>query len=372
MILLTLTLCTLCINAKTQSYTQQDLDILAQEKNFPEYFEHALDIPPSKRDENWKSQVELMAISYLKSLTKVIRINQKDLDLIKKVGQWPLLSQNEFFRLNRQQFFLGVIKQCFLHESQKKDCLKLTQNLANNYRHETTFAYDLAVLLRNYHIDYVKLWPYIQELANDELSEFYCHKSPMKQIVFTKAQHLYSQGKLTIFTHKDCLKVLKPHLEQELYSKNTVRVNTAYQLLKVNQLLNQEHQRRLSIMRFLQGPVLKKQETHESFSALKEISKRPSERKSILLALAKQSPLPDALFTEKSEHKVAKLRILNRYFPEYLDYYVKTCLDYYQGRRSFPKGSLTPNCRRLFAIDKKAKVLNPNWSRDFHKAISHL
>ena len=45
--------------------------------------------------------------------------------------------------------------------------------------------------------------------------------------------------------------------------------------------------------------------------------------------------------------------------PEYLDYYARTCLEYLEGKKVFPRGNPTLHCKELFKEAKGTPWIDP-------------
>jgi len=57
----------------------------------------------------------------------------------------------------------------------------------------------------------------------------------------------------------------------------------------------------------------------------------------------------------------------NRYFPEYLRTYAKTCLSYLEGEKVFEYGNPTPNCESFFE-KKNKKFISKRFYKRFKSA----
>lgn len=341
-------------NASKQIYGLEDLNILASQNSYGEFFEHAHDIIPSKRDSKWKELVESMGLGFLDSLQKKAALEDIDFKLIKTISKWPLFVSNEFFIKKRDFYFIKLIKHCY--QAKKKNCDHLTDNIYTQYKHDIEFSFDLTTSLNLFNIENEELWKYSIQLVQHELSEFYCHKEPLKSIVLNKLFTLDSTGagfekKLV---HKDCIKAVLVDIQKILASSNNQSRLMAYKLLKAYNFLEADDITNYNILKFLASKNLSHQDIDNALKSLKVLNKSYHKRKLILESLQKQNYLPDEIFS-KSHQFPPKTRLLNRYFPEYIDLYAKTCLDYLKGEKDFINGNPTPGCHNFF---KQIEPLN--------------
>ena len=76
LILSSLLFCPISIHSKNL-YSLADLEVLQKGKSYEEYFEHARDILPSKRNEYWIEMLSSMAIDYVDELRSQKQFNSK-------------------------------------------------------------------------------------------------------------------------------------------------------------------------------------------------------------------------------------------------------------------------------------------------------
>ncbi len=77
-----------------------------------------------------------------------------------------------------------------------------------------------------------------------------------------------------------------------------------------------------------------------------------------MIELKKLDPLPDQIFA--SSDQIKKKAVTNHFkahFPEYLDYYVDQCLNFYQGSLVFKNGNPTIRCQDLMNSDFIQKII---------------
>ena len=71
-----------------QIFQQDDLNRLAQENNYAEYFDHALDIRPSLRNKLWTQTTEQMGQDYLAYLKELSSVKTNQFELVHRISQW--------------------------------------------------------------------------------------------------------------------------------------------------------------------------------------------------------------------------------------------------------------------------------------------
>ena len=86
----------LCFSKST--YNLSDLQVLANENNFKEFFDHALDIRPSERLEPWQEMVSKMAGLLTQSTLEKENIDKNDFKNIERLLTWPHLRINDDFK----------------------------------------------------------------------------------------------------------------------------------------------------------------------------------------------------------------------------------------------------------------------------------
>lgn len=353
--------------ASKQLYGVEDLSILANQNSFIEFFDHAHDIIPSQRDPKWNEMVESMGLLYLDSLRKKPALEDADLKVVKSISKWPIFIKNEFFIKKRDFYFIKLIKHCF--QAKQKHCSQLTENIYNQYKHDIEFSFDLATTLSSFGIEQEELWKYTIQLVQHELSEFYCHKEPLKSIVLNKLFTLDSKGAgfEKDLVHKDCIKSLLSDIQKVLSSTNNQSRLMAFKLLKNYGYLKSDDVLNYNVLNFLASEELSHKDVDEALKGLKVMERNYNRRKIFIDSLQNQNYLPDKIFSNNKNFG-PKTRLLNRYFPEYIDLYAKTCLDYLNSDQSFAKGNPTPKCHEFFKQIKPLNILPDSFHSRYEKA----
>lgn len=381
------------------NYTMKDLEVLAEEKNYQEFFAHALDIVPANRDESWKNMVEALGLDHLDSLASKTQLVDEDYKMVHKLSSWPIFKEDEFFRKKRDYIFLRELKSCFqqIPKIQNEKCLALMHRIGNDYKHDIIFYYDMVLALVPFNIGQDILWAYASKLTNDPFSEFYCAKPIFKDVILDQIfAHFSIPNKdntngikdLNAKLHKDCIKVLKPTLEELALSQDKIIRKSAFKFLNSKNLLSPKITHQYYALNFLNDHLDTSSAIDSSIDALKFLAKDINEREAFIKLLNKFERYPDELFKDlklmtqphykynstkiqsSNAQASAKIRMLNRYFPEYIQYYTKTCLEYLNAdsAQKFPKGNPTPLCHQFFKSKIVSELIPPNYVEDYKKA----
>lgn len=364
---------TLMAHAIENRYQITDLEILKNERSYFEFFDHALDIRPSLRDIKWKSMVESLGIDFLDELTKKTIIDKTSMNLVYKLSNWPVFIGNEFFIKKRDSLFLRQLQVCYSGKKRKKTtCHKLSEHIYNDYKHDLVFSYDIVNLLVKYNVSHKKLWSFSKNLVSNKMSEFYCDKKDFKKIILNEIYRDISINKeLKLDIHRDCFKSLTTDLRKDIVSTKDHQRNGAHEALKAAKAIQKKDSSAFYILEYLSKDQLDHNKVDNSINNLKDLAKNYQLRKTLLNTLNKLDPLPDSIFsTDLPNKNPIKTRLLFRHFPEYIDFYVKTCLSYLKGTKTFPHGNPTPNCHSLFVLNKSLKILPESFKIQYKKATS--
>jgi len=351
-------------------YSIEDLKVLAQEKNYLEFLKHAQDIRPSKRDKFWKEMVRDMALGYINSVLKTNKDGPEIFDFVEKLNTWPTLRNEEFFLLKRNQLGVRYLKSCFTNE---KKCLPKALNFwKSNQIKSAELGLRMLDLLQknNYQED---LFRFIKPATTGEMSEFYCNR-PVVIKGLTQKIHEISIKQTPNKKHfknvfnKSCLEKIIPILKQELvkFSSPTMK-ELFYNFLDLYKGINQEERDFFLTLYILQGPV-RGDAFNEGWNIIKILGKNYKRRKKVLEKLEKFELLPDDIFALANKKTKRTLLIhFSQNMPEYLDYYARSCLDYLEGKREFPRGNPTLHCKDLFHEAKGTKWIDPGMQKQFEK-----
>ena len=355
--------CTAGSSISIADYNWEDLQVLNSEKNYVEYLDHALDIEPSKRDAAWKTVTEKIGLDYLKELVSSKKEATDTWDRIERISTWPIFKNNEFFIKARDEFIIHSIKQC--KNNTNTNCSKKALKLLNDFQHEITFPAKFLTVANELIIDQTQRFAIASPLIGNKLSEFYCSDSPIKVIVLN--QIIVADSK-ELNIHPDCIKVLKTDIEKLALEGN----ETAKYLLNKNSLASPMFTKLSVLIPFLNDHTLSKKEVNTALKSLETISKLPEERKEISMQLKKLDPIPGRIFNRRDKTTIGKLKVIERNFPEFIDLYARTCLQYLKGEKKFRFGNPTPECHNFFALAAHLQTFPESMKNEYGKATHFM
>lgn len=351
-----------CINflyaAPRQLYSIQDLEVLESNNNFREFFQHALDIRPSRRNSTWSEMCMNMAQAYMSDL-RSNGISAKDREALLQVLKYPTLKRDEFFIEKRDQFLAYMLGD-YAQKNNSETTMKFASEVFEQFRGKpilgiliTTNLYPKIKAKKEHlkHLDFFK--DITSQMMKSKFSEFYCGKEPIDEML---VDQIFYQNLNPKDIHKDCMSKLLPRLEKTLYSDNNQKRNIAYKFLAKNKYLKPKDEAYYHTLNLLYGKKLNKSEWDPVIRSLKILGENHPYRQKIMNKITKADPYPDLMFKVYSEKQLISLtRLLARYFPEYLDRYALDCLDYLSGKRKFKNGNPTPHCHRYMQISTRSK-----------------
>ena len=374
----TIKLKTLCITAITVGssalyankavYNIEDLRILNEQSAHYEFFDHAMDIRPSKRNAEWKAMVDNMGFKLTAELLKQKTISAKQEQILLNIAKWPSLKNNEQFIERRDQALLKIVNQCF--KNLEKNCLDKAKDFHTNLDHPYEFSFNLLKTLKNNGISDEKLWPFVSGFVQDKFSEFYCHKEPLKSLITSRTLNKSWKSQKIDPLHPDCFKVLKPHFISKITSPDKEIRNAAYKIaIKLADISDQD-KTKFYTLEFIDDN-LSKVDMALALPELEKLSNDYDLREKLSNSFDPNRSFPGKIFSSTENAKV-KTRVLYRHFPEYIDNYAKTCLEYLTGSKSFLNGNPTPDCHALYKLDKDLGILPNSFQSKYQKATKFL
>ncbi|MFN8369645.1 MAG: hypothetical protein U0T83_03360 [Bacteriovoracaceae bacterium] len=329
-----------------QIYSKADLEILEEQKNYEEFFLHARDILPQNRDFGWDEMVLRMGNSYIKTKLNEDQNNAIAYNFIESIYEWPTLKKDIDFNRLRVQFGIKYFQNC------KEKCLKDYSNFFNK-NPDGDLGLTLGKILNIYdtNLEYDK-WNYFKAAANSPFSAKLCLDETLKTNIIEKlsdlVEHNAKPDEIELTINNDCWKIIKAELREGLYSQSRNISLLSYTLLKIKLGLTLKEEQLFQVLFILNGPIIGKT-FNESWNTLKKLSTDIKSREAILEELKKFDPLPGEVFKsfDTTKRKVI-FKTLNDTFPEYLDFYAKTCLSYLKGTEKFPNGNPTVECKDFF------------------------
>lgn len=360
-----------------------DLEALEKEQSHAEFFAHALDIRPSERTDYWKTMVQNMGEGLLKSMVSKNRLERSDYQQMEELAGWSVLRANEFFRLKRQEVAMRWFNQCFAEDSTASSpCWQDVLGFWEIGRQEPDLAGRLLALLtprlplsvpdptNPAHRARAMVTPLfiLTPVIRSPLAALQCKKTEVQQVVWDSLRHEWLnniKGKtfssvLKELAHADCWPALVPVAQAHWASgADSETLTLSYLLLKSQQALT-ALEKDLFQLHYLLGSPARGETFNLAWNRVQQLSALPAQRDAIMAVLKRWHPLPGNLFTDLDLAKRRTVaRHLQRYFPEYLDHYAHTCVEFFGGKRRFPQGNPATHCHELFDLASQEKGLLP-------------
>jgi hypothetical protein len=365
----------------SSNYTLSDLKVLHQEKNYSEFFQHALDVRPSERLEEWRDMVVKMADGYGREILAKSDITKEQFGQVESLYTWASLRTDDVFRGQRQQIGLKYLQRCLKSPT---PCWDEVKSFWEADQKDPETAFKLAELTHPFTPRPIPLWAFLDVALKSSLSEFYCQKEFVLESLWNKLEIDYIRlgpggellKKIDSTTHPDCLiafnKWLLERVQRPLILNAAKRGERelAYQLLasqgKITTALSDFFYTVYLLESPSQGELF-----NYAWGRLKELSTSAARREEVLKKIKTLDPLPDEIFASLDlKKRRAILHHFKKNFPEYLSLYTDQCLIYYGGKTSFPKGNPTMKCPELMQAPEANTLLDPEKIQRFHQLRS--
>lgn len=362
-LLLFITLISAPLWAKT-TYTLADLEVLVAEEASTEFFDHALDIRPSERQDAWKAMVSKMGDLFSKKILQKVEIERKDFLKTEELYGLSALKTDDVFRLRRQNIGLRYLKSCLKSVNPCWDDLKA---FWEKDKTEPETAFRLAEVTTGLENSPLSTWTLLEVALKSPMSEFYCKKDFAMSALWGKIEIDYVKlgpegdlmTKIDHTIHPDCMPVLVGEARKRLLNPpKTFDRELAFQILKSQSKADQGVTDFFYTVYLLDNPS-QGELFNYSWNRVRELGGTVSRREEVLKKLRSLDPLPDSIFTTLDQTK--KRVVLNHfktYFPEYLDFYTDQCVKYYGGKGSFPSGNPTVHCQEFMNSDLAPSIID--------------
>ncbi|MBL7664741.1 MAG: hypothetical protein JNM93_06375 [Bacteriovoracaceae bacterium] len=381
--------------APYQTYQIADLQMLAGEQNYLEFFEHARDIPPGQRNEDWQKMVISMAQNFTAQIKRNKQVDEKTFTLIEDLHTWPILKKDEFFTSDRNTIGKSYLEQCFvINQTKKNPCIEkllifwrrnpiypelgvtiaelLRSQIDTGDLHAAAAMNQKIEINKSYHFQYFEF--YRPALKDESIATFTCSKLPVQQLLLNEFYQLANTTTSTRIKqfhgelHPDCWAQIKKSFVLAI-TKNTNDKELAYLVLSGLKEIEEQTQSLYLTTYLLEKPV-PGELFNLAWSNVMNLSKTKVKRDEILNLMKDIDPLPDRIFgSDDAIKKRSIARLFNDYFPEYIDHYTKSCLSFLTGKQTFENGNPTVHCRQYYELSKEQKILLPGLEEEFKKAF---
>lgn len=346
------------------TYTLADLEVLSNEGSHVEFFQHALDIRPSERQEAWKTMVSKMGDQYSRSILTKSEINRKDFQKIESLYDWPSLRIDDVFKGRRQEIGQRFLRSCLKGDN---PCWNDLKAFWEKDKTDPEVAFKLSELTVNYKESPLSSWSFLEVALKSNLSEFYCKKEFVMTALWGKIEIDYIKlgpegdlmRKIDLTIHPDCMPSLILEARKRLFSPpKMLDRELAFQILKSQSKADTFVQDFFYTVYLLDNPS-QGELFNYSWNRLRELAGKSTRRDAVMKKMRELDPLPDDILASLDERK--KRAILNHfktYFPEYLSYYTDQCVLYYGGKGSFPSGNPTVHCQQFMDSELAPAIID--------------
>ncbi len=377
------------------NYSMKDLEILERQENYEEFFLHAKDIRPSERGPIWKAMVQNMAEGMAFSKMSKRDFKQNTLAQIENLSDWIEIKESEIFAVKRSEYLINYFQECvkekypYCQNELEKAWRKSDLVIPSYVELGLAFAELLQKIALNNNPDgeeVIKLessaikkapvtkgnltahsYEFFKAAFSDRFGAIYCLRENVKNAAF---YHLMGLGlkyletpeariKLTGTVSDHCLSAMNDYLHHQLSSSNRQVRETAYLVLELKHLTREREQDAYLISYLLDGPEVG-DTFNQAWARLTKLGEKFERRQEVLKTLKEQDFLPDNLLAHFDLKKI-KI-ILDRfktYFPEYFDFYARSCLNYFSGIGEFENGNPTLNCEALIKLSEHSAYIDP-------------
>lgn len=347
------------LRAQDSLYNIADLESLQLSKNYREFIRHAHDIRPSQRDKHWREMVQAMSSEYLDSLLERKDSNEEAFREVEMLASWPILREDLFFIAKRDRYLIEYFKSCLGNKS-AQICQKQMLDSFHHLKGEVETVAKMVQVFSDF-TPAQELNSLITFVSTHRQARFYCgqeHFAPhLLNYVLSNLPVNFTlkeaESTLTQSTSQECWNEFSPYLKRELYNVPAEMAERYYLLLLSRRMLTlQEEDLFLSYLFLLAPPP--DEGLNRAWNKVSELAEDYPRRSAVTKALLAIDPLPGKLFAEKSLDRLKPLfKHFQKTFPEYLDRYVETCLNYMAGIGNFPNGNPTVYCRELFQLSDR-------------------
>ncbi|WP_127717536.1 hypothetical protein [Halobacteriovorax sp. HLS] len=346
-----------------QSYDIKDLEQLADSKNYEEFLAHARDIRPSKRDKYWKDLVQSMAIGQVDFLIDKKIYNKSQFELIEKISLWPTLNSDSFFQVKRNNYAQKYLKSCF--EKAAKYCKSQLFSFWHSSNQRPELAMSLVEYLKLY-TDHKDFWGFYEKVTRSDLQEYYCSKPHLKKAVFSHLKNnlmeIEDKKVINRFIKANigatCWFSIVDDLKGLLFTNAPIMREFAYKILDTQDALSQVERDSFHTFYLLDNPV-NGDLFNRAWATVETLGQNYGRRMNVYKYLLTLDPLPGNIFAHRVGLKrEAVAGLFHSNFPEYIDHYARTCVNFYKGIGNYPTGIPTLHCNDLFKITKDRPWVN--------------
>jgi hypothetical protein len=335
-------------------YDLKDLAVLERERNFEEFLLHVNDIRPSERQKLWRDMYQSMAMEMIDYKLKTKDFSMKAFKQIESVGRSSAMSNDEFFQLKRSLYAKKFFTECYNQASERKSPLntqgfKTCDTELNSFwyfsKKDADIGLELVRLIEKYPST-LNTWPFYQRAINDSASAIYCERPDIQRAIISKLTKEsfdpnFNGNYLTLTNRivpERCFSKLIPSLGLALKSSTTNGLDKelALNLLEATKNLTKDEEDLYAIFYLMDGPVVG-EKMNLAWKKIEKLGELYIKRQQILTQIKSLPQMPDKIFKDPNlpRHK-AIINLFAKNFPEYLNYYGESCLNYLENKSETP------------------------------------
>jgi hypothetical protein len=357
-------------------YTIKDLEVLRNESDYDDFFLHVNDIRPSLRDNFWKDLVDEMALKWAQSMKNAPNFEIQQFRQMEEIFSLGPVKTNERFKQIRNTLGLSF----FEKNLNRIENVEVTLNLIESFwkRDQTSFetGLELFKLVFKETNDIEKAWLFAIQAFKSQQGAFYCPKKDLEPLIFLKLAKSLEESPLAakkvIFKtiDKDCWEQLKPIAKNYFFSFPQRVRGPFLTLLKDEKLLSNDEIDLFSFFYLMEGPI-QGDSMNMAWNTVNDLKNNKTRRDILLEGLLASPVLPDGILSgPNQERKKIIVQFVSKSFPEYFDFYAKTCIQYLKGEIKYPNGNPTLHCRDLFEMNKKGNdLVNPVLTFQYQQSV---
>jgi hypothetical protein len=350
-------------------YTMADLEALEAQRSYKEFLEHAHDVRPSERGSAWTKMVSEMASGLIDFNLTRSRVSREEWLFLDKISVWPALRTDEFFTTKLANYFRAYVPVCLNHpELTKQQC---SEDILRFWRNSPRDP-DLGIWLAEHNHTHLLGLPQkelLERTGTGALAQYYCAR-PLVQDFHVSS--LLSEMSSKVLAEEQVLNLLNARLGPECWAQlkhkfkevmssmeaRSSLAEHAFRILHLKGEIEQDEADLFLVRYILSGPVVGPVFTM-AWNRVALLGQNFSRRELVFGKLSQMDHLPDRLFASANQDSVRIiLEHFNRHFPEFVPFYARTCLSYYEGSKVFPRGNPTLYCDQFFALTGQQRMID--------------
>jgi hypothetical protein len=361
-----------------EAFSIDDLVSLYNAGEVDEFLAKAKEIKPSIRGPKWRAMVTQFTIQKIDALLQ-LPSNTMSFDEVLKVETYATYSHHlKDSQLQNKKLELGIkFLTSTLKEIDKWEATKVLEIKKWWYLH-----WQSSLKLPLYAYNYLKLFNDYSPLSKFEstnLISFFEGQEQQDNLMQQLLQIIYHSGlagdlckdpwvwnflwpnikqfvgnlkksdqdqfdiKIVKEFSLSCWNSTKSRLLENFHRLSEEDIHFSIHLLSLDKTLSQKQKIYIHIYYLLFEPF-PSDLYNQALNTLLSLSLNESTRLEILQQFLKLDPMEGKVFTLNTAQSLEVLLRLSRSFPEYLDGYAQTCLDFLTGDKKFPAGNPTPHC----------------------------